>query len=108
MLFFALTVVSNRIVTTVADVELLMPWINATVYFLYVIAGIVVAVVAKRRVIANGVIAGILAATTAILIFGVAGGELFGISVTVINGGVLGGIGGACTVIFTRKKRNTD
>lgn len=64
--------------------------------------------VAKRRTIANGLIAGILAAATAILIFGVSWGDSFGISATVINGGVLGGIGGACAMFLARKKEGID
>ena len=108
ILFFALTVVSNNVVNSVADVDTFVPWINATAYFLYVIAGLVSSLIAKRRVIFNGAIAGILAAILAIVIFGVAGGDLFGIMISIANGGVLGGIGGACTLIPTGRKSKAD
>jgi len=85
-----------------------MPWINATVYFLYVIAGFAAGMVAKRRMIANGFIAGVLAAVTAILVFGVTRGDAFGITVTVITGSVLGGIGGASSMLLARHKERID
>ena len=108
ILFFALTVVSNNVVKSVTDVDTFVPWINVTAYFLYVMAGLVSGLIAKRRVIANGVVAGILAAIMAIMIFGVAGGDLFGIVISIVNGGVLGGIGGACTLIPTGRKWKAD
>ncbi len=108
ILFFALTVVSNNVVKSVTDVDTFVPWINATAYFLYVMAGLVSGLIAKRRVIANGVVAGILAAIMAIMIFGVAGGDLFGIFISIVNGGVLGGIGGACALIPTGRKSKAD
>ena len=108
ILFFALTIVSNNVVNSVTDVATFVPWINATTYFLYVVAGLVSSLIAKRRVIFNGAIAGILAAIVAIVIFGVAGGDLFGIIITIVTGGVLGGIGGACTLISPGRKSKAD
>ena len=108
ILFFVLTTASNSAATTAKDLEGFLPWLNATAYLLYVIAGFVAGIVAKRRRIASGLIAGILAAATAILIFGVAWGDSFGIVATVVNGAVLGTIGGACAMFLTRRKENID
>jgi hypothetical protein len=107
ILFFALTIVSNNVVNSVTDVETFVPWINATTYFLYVMTGLVSSLIAKRRVIFNGAIAGILAAIVAIVIFGIAG-DPFGNLAAIVNGGVLGGIGGACTLIWTGPKSKAD
>ena len=108
VLFFVLTIASNSAATAEADLERYIPWINVTAYLLYVIAGFVAGIVAMRRAIVSGLIAGILAAATAILIFGVAWGDSFGIVATVANAGVLGGIGGACAMFLARRKENTD
>ncbi len=108
ILFFALTTASNSAATTAEDLEGLLPWLNATAYLLYVITGFIAGIVAKRRTIVNGLIAGVLAAATAILIFGVTRGDSFGIVATVVNGGILGGIGGACAMFLTRRKENID
>jgi len=107
-LFFIITTVSNSVVRTAADVKTLVPWINATVYFLYAIAGFVAGLVAKRRMLANGLIAGVLAAVIAIFVFDVARGDAFGITATVVNGGILGGIGGACSMLLARMKKSID
>ena len=107
ILLFAHTIVSNNVVNSVTDVDTFVPWINATTYFLYMIAGLVSSLIAKRRVIFNGAIAGILAAIVAIVIFGVAG-DPFGTMAAIVNGGVLGGIGGACTLIWNGPKSKAD
>ena len=106
ILFFAITFASNHVVKTVADFETLMPWFNAITIFLYVIAGFVAGMVAKRRMIPNGLVAGGLAAATAITAFGVTRGDAEGIGATIIIGGVLGGIGGACAMFLARRKEN--
>jgi len=112
ILFFTHMVLSNSAINSTTDLEAFvdtfMPWINATVLILYVVAGLVSSLIAKRRVIFNGAIAGILAAIVAIVIFGVAGGDLFGIIITIVTGGVLGGIGGACTLISPGRKSKAD
>ena len=107
ILLFAHTIVSDNVVNSVTDVDTFIPWINATTYFLYVLAGLVSSLIAKRRVIFNGAIAGILAAIVAIVIFGVAG-DPFGTMAAIVNGGVLGGIGGAGTLILTGPKSKAD
>ena len=108
VLFFVVTTAANSIVNTAANIETLLPWINATVYFLYVIAGFAAGLVAKRRMIANGLTAGVLAAVTAILVFGVTRGDSIGVATTIITGGVLGGIGGASSMLLTRQKERID
>ncbi len=108
ILFFVLTIASNSAVNTRADIEVILPWLNATAYFLYVITGFLAGLIAKQRMIVNGLIAGILAAATAILAFGVAWGDSFGVVATVVNGGVFGGIGGAFAMILSRKKERVD
>lgn len=108
VLFFVVTTASKNIVNTTSDVETLLPWINAVVYLLYVIAGFVAGMVAKRRLIANGLIAGVLASVTAILVFGVTQGDAFGNAASVITGGVLGGIGGAFSMLLAQQKKKTD
>lgn len=85
-----------------------MPWINATAYFLYVISGFAAGMVAKRRLVTNGLIAGVLAAATAIVVFGVTQGDAFGIAATAITGGVLGGIGGAFSMLLVQQKEKID
>jgi hypothetical protein len=107
VLLFAHTIVSNNVVNSVTAADSVVPWINATTYFLYMIAGLVSSLIAKRRVMFNGAIAGILAAIVAIVIFGVAG-DPFGTMAALFNGGVLGGIGGACTLIWTGPKSKSD
>ena len=107
VLQFILIVVSNNVVNTAADVENIVPWINATAYFLYVITGFVVGVIAKRRIIVNGVIGGVLAAAAAAVLFGV-GRDLFGIAALLTYGGVLGGIGGACFLLSTRLRTSVE
>lgn len=95
-------------VNSAADVEKFLPWVNATAHFLYVIAGFVAGIIAKRRMIANGLIAGVLAAVTAILVFGVTWDDAFGIAATVITSGILGGIGGAFSMLLARQKERID
>ena len=106
VLHFSLTIVSNYVAQSVTGVQSYIPWLNVLAYALYVIAGFVAAAIAKRRGIINGVIAGVLAAMTAILLFGVAGGDWFGVMVMTVNGGVLGGIGGAFFLVLSRKKED--
>ncbi len=108
VLFFVVTTASKRIVNTAEDVETLLPWINATVYVLYVIAGFAAGMVAQRRLIINGLIAGVLAAATAIVVFGVTQGDAFGIAATAVTGGVLGGIGGAFSMLLAQQKEKID
>jgi hypothetical protein len=108
ILFFALTTASNSAAITAEDLKGLLPWLNATAHLLYVVAGFVAGIVARRHTIVNGLIAGVLAAATAILIFGVTRGDSFGIVATVVNGGILGGIGGACAMFLTRRKESHD
>ncbi len=107
ILLFFHTMVSNNIVNSVADGDTYVPWINATTYFIYMIAGLVSSLIAKRRVMFNGAIAGILAAIVAMVIFGICG-DPFGTMAAIFNGGVLGGIGGACTLIWTGHKSKAD
>ena len=108
ILQFILTLVSINVINTATDVQTLVPWINAVAYFLYVVTGFVVGVIAKRGEIVNGVIGGILAATTAILMLGVAGRDLFGAVALLIEGGILGGVGGACVLLLTRRKTSAE
>ena len=107
ILLFVHTIVSNNVVNSVPDVATVVPWINATTYFLYALAGLVSGLIAKRRVMVNGAVAGILAAIVAMLIFGVAG-DPFGSMAAIVNGGVLGGIGGACILLWTGPKSKAD
>jgi hypothetical protein len=107
ILLFAHTVVSNNVINSATDVDTFVPWINATTYFLYMIAGLVSSLIAKRRVMFNGAIAGILSAIVAIVIFDVAG-DPFGTMAAIVNGGVLGGIGGACTLFWTGPNSKAD
>ena len=82
--------------------ETLRPWINAIAYLLYVLTGFVSGFVAERRQVLHGVVAGALAAATAILIFRVAVYDGFGMLALLATGTILGGLGGLSSLLVCR------
>jgi len=106
VLHFALTAGSNYFARTADNFSTWLLWINITAYFLYVLVGFVAGALSKRHFLLVGAITGICSAAAAILIFGVAGNDIFGILAMVVNGAVFGGIGGAISLYVIRKSLN--
>lgn len=84
------------------DFGTLRPWINAIAYLLYVFTGFVAGFVAERHQVLHGVVAGALAAATAILIFHVAVYDGLGVLALLANGTLLGGLGGLSSLLVRR------
>ena len=104
ILQFVLTISANYIARTPPELERVLPWLNVMAYLFYVVAGFLAATLVRRRQIINGAVVGALAATIAMLLFHVSGGNVLGVAAVLINGVVLGGIGGACTLALRREK----
>jgi hypothetical protein len=72
-------------------------------YALYVVAGFVAGAIEGRRPVIHGIVAGVLSALVAVLVFRVALFDPFGVFALTANGLVLGGVGGACSMPLRRK-----
>ena len=104
VLQFALSQLANYIARTSSELEHVLPWLNVTAYLFYVVAGFLAAALIRRRKMVNGAAVGALAAAIAILLFHVSGANALGVVALLINGVVLGGIGGACALALERDK----
>lgn len=99
VLHFSLTAASTGRLGT-EDFGTLRPWINAIAYLLYVFTGFVAGFVAGRRRVLHGVVAGALAAVTAIMIFRIAVFDGFGMLALLATGTILGGLGGFSSLLL--------
>ena len=79
-------------------------FINVAAYGLYLVTGFLAGVIAGRHQVLLGTIAAFLAASVAVLVLRVGSGDAFGLFPVLVNGAVLGGIGGACSLVLMRHK----
>jgi hypothetical protein len=99
VLHWLLTFFSNALVGSTDNWKTTLMWLNLLAYSLYLVAGLTAAAVARRKPMLHGSVAGVLAATAAILIFGVSYGELYGKIFMLLSGAVIGGLGGAILLV---------
>jgi len=104
-LFFLLTLGSNYLANNSQNFVVYLHWLNFVAYVLYILGGFVAGILLKQNKIIVGLVAGLISAVSAILMFGVAH-EAFGIFATLVSGLVLGGIGGGLSLLFKRKFTN--
>ena len=104
-LHYLLTLISNYLANNLSDFPVYLPWLNLTAYLLYLLIGFVASVLSKEQFIFVGLIAGLISALSAVLLFSV-GGSIYGVFVTLVSGLVLGGIGGGLSLIIKRKLKN--
>lgn len=104
ILHLALTALTDSVATTAAGIEAWMPWLNAAAYILYAVAGFVAGALTNRHHAINGLIAGFLCAAVAALLFSVGPGPDFGITILLLNGAIIGGVGGACSLLIPDRK----
>ncbi len=103
---YFLTVGINYLANNSVSFPELLPWLNLIAYLLYILSGFVASILSDKKLILIGLVSGFLSATSAILIFSVANGELLGILITLCTGLVLGGVGGSILFFFRRKSVN--
>ncbi len=101
VLHYLLTISSNLIANNSNAFISLLPWLNITAYFLYIISGFTSSTIIKKQFISTGSITGLLSALSVIVIFGV-GNDLFGIITTLVSGLILGCIGGGLSYYLNR------
>jgi hypothetical protein len=104
-LHYSLTLGSNYLANSSVNFPTLLPWLNLIAYILYVLSGFVASFLSKHKFVIVSLLAGLISAASAILIFGV-GGEVFGVFVTLASGLVLGGVGGGLSFLLKRKSAN--
>jgi sugar phosphate permease len=108
ILHLALTALTDAVATTAAGIEAWMPYLNAAAYVLYAVAGFVAGALTNRHHAINGLITGLLCATIAALLFSVGPGPDFGITILLLNGAIIGGVGGACSLLIPDGKPTAD
>jgi sugar phosphate permease len=104
-LHYSLTLGSNYLANSSVNFPTLLPLLNLIAYILYVLSGFVASFLSKHKFVIVSLLAGLISAASAILIFGV-GGEVFGVFVTLASGLVLGGVGGGLSFLLNRKAPN--
>ena len=104
ILHFGLTTLTDSVATTAAGIQTWMPYLNALAYILYAVAGFVAGALANRHHALNGLVTGFLAAAVAVLLFGVGPGLDLGTAVLLLNGSIIGGVGGACSLLIPDRK----
>jgi len=106
LLHFALTEATNYFANIENHFNEWLLWINITAYFLFVIVGFVAGILTKKHFLLVGALTGACSALAAILIFGVAGHDIFGIFAMLANGTIFGGIGGAISLFVMGNRAN--
>ena len=104
ILHLALTALTDAVAATTAGIEAWMPWLNAAAYVLYAVAGFVAGALTNRHHAINGLVTGFLCATAAALLFSVGPGPDLGTAILLLNGAIIGGVGGACSLLIPDKK----
>ena len=104
VLHLALTALTDAVATTAAGIGAWMPWLNAAAYILYAVAGFIAGALADRHHAINGLVTGFLCAAVAALLFSAGPGLDFGITVLLLNGAIIGGVGGACSLLIPDRK----
>lgn len=104
ILHLALTALTDSVATTAAGIQAWMPYLNAAAYLLYAVAGFVAGALTNRHHALNGLVTGFLCAAVAVLLFGVGPGPDLGTAILLLNGAIIGGVGGACSLLIPDKK----
>jgi len=107
LLHYLLTIASNYLANNSEQFISIFQWLNLAAYFLYILCGFISGMLSKQHLIIVGLITGLASALLVVLIFGVAGGDAFGVFSTLITGTVLGGIGGVFSWFLKRKATNS-
>ena len=105
VLHYSLTLTGNYFANNSEEFMVWLPWLNLTAYFLYLLSGLVASLLSRKHSIFVGLVAGLMSALAAVLIFSV-GSELFGVFVTLVSGFVLGGLGGGLSLLFKGRVTN--
>lgn len=100
ILHLGLTALTDAVASTAAGIEAWMPWLNAAAYILYAVAGFVAGALTNRHHAVNGLVTGLLCAAIAALLFSVGPGLDLGIAILLLNGAIIGGVGGACSLLI--------
>lgn len=108
ILHLALTALTDAVATTSAGIAAWMPWLNAAAYVLYAVAGFVAGALTNRHHAINGLITGLLCAALAALLFSVGRGPDLGTAIVLLNGAIIGGVGGACSLLIPDKRPAAD
>ena len=101
VLFYALTLGANYLAGKLSNFVIWQPWLIFSAYILYLLSGLIAGIISKEQRIVVGVVAGLVSALMAILVFGV-GRELMGVLFTLFWGLVLGGLGARLSVWFRK------
>ena len=105
VLFYALTLGANYLAGKLSNFVIWQPWLIFSAYILYLLSGLIAGIISKEQRIVVGVVAGLVSALMAILVFGV-GRELMGVLFTLFWGLVLGGLGARLSVWFRKRAVN--
>jgi sugar phosphate permease len=108
VLHLALTALTDAVARTASGIEAWMPWLNAAAYILYAVAGFLAGALTNRHHAINGLVTGFLCAAIAALLFSVGPGAGLGIAILLLNGAIIGGVGGACSLLIPDKKPAPD
>jgi sugar phosphate permease len=108
ILHLALTKLTDAAAMTAAGIDAWMPYLNAIAYLLYAAAGFVAGALTNRHHALNGLVTGFLAAAVAVLLFGAGPGADFGTAILLLNGAIIGGVGGACSLLIPDTKPAPD
>ena len=101
VLFYALTLGANYLAGKLSNFVIWQPWLIFSANILYLLSGLIAGIISKEQRIVVGVVAGLVSALMAILVFGV-GRELMGVLFTLFWGLVLGGLGARLSVWFRK------
>jgi len=104
ILHLALTALTDSVATTAAGIRAWMPFLNAAAYILYAVAGFVAGALTNRHHALNGLVTGLFCAVVAVLLFGVGPGPYLGTAILLLNGAIIGGVGGGCSLLIPDKK----
>lgn len=108
ILHLALTTLTDSVAKTAAGIQAWMPYLNALAYILYAVAGFVSGALTNRHHAMNGLVTGLLAAIVAAFLFGVGLDFGIGTGVLLLNGAIIGGVGGACSLLIPDKESGAD
>jgi MFS family permease len=108
ILHLALTALTDAVAATAAGIDAWMPYLNAAAYVLYAVAGFIAGALTNRHHAINGLVTGFLCATAAALLFSVGPCPDLGTAILLLNGAIIGGVGGACSLLIPDKKPAAD
>ena len=105
-IFHILLLVAARMVVGMPErVVTVATLLNVLAYVLYLATGFLAGLVARTAGVAHGVVSGFFAAAIAISFFQSEQRELLAAAVVALNGMILGGIGGAVSLLFARESK---